>query len=347
MYNYPFPKDDNYFQPMVAMPQNHSMSNSLEQYLNIKIHPIINLSKVKKVYIFGDFERNKGISLNEKGGKLFNYMRPTAFINEDNIAEVHCFPGIDYVFHFSNIIKSYAAIKNKNIMITCSLPTELQCWNELEKSSFANLPKVDTVIMGYVEGLEFLSKNKEWLGNGNFRYKYVETKSGQAILLGCKHTYWGEIAGRIVMFLSLLGVKRVIYSGKLGTLEPSYIPNQTIATGSESILPNGQIIRWDNMFESLYSPQIKKGIHITVPSVLQETKLWVEKNKKVATFVDPEIGHMAYAAQQTGVQFSYLHIISDNLTRKYLFDLSNERIVDVIHNRTILLKIIGGAIINL
>lgn len=57
--------------------------------------------------------------------------------------------------------------------------------------------------MGYVEGLDFLSDDKEWKGRGNFLYKQIKIKSGNAILLGCKHTYWGEIAGRIISFFIL------------------------------------------------------------------------------------------------------------------------------------------------
>lgn len=343
MYKYPMPIDKNYFSLLQMSPQIHSMGDSLYSYLKIKIHSNLELDKIKKINIIGKFDRSNGVSNNEKDGKLFNFMRPTINLCGDEV-ELRCFPGIDYVFHFSNVLSSYSYLMNYKIDINCMLPSEEICWKELCNSSLKNIPKVDTVIMGYVEGLDFLSYDKEWLGEGNFLYKRINTKSGKAILLGCKHTYWGEIAGRIIVFLSMLGVKRVIYSGKLGTLDSQCIPNESIATGNMSRLPNGELVIWDNLFESYTSPLINKGAHITVPSVLQETKWWVEQTKNEFMFVDPEIGHMAYAAQQNNIQYSYLHIVSDNLSRKYSYDLSNERKIEVISKRCELMKTIGEAI---
>ena len=69
---------------------------------------------------------------------------------------------------------------------------------------------------------------------------------------------------------------------------------------------------------------LTKGQHVTLPSVMQETKSWLGENAKY-DFVDPEIGHMAIGAMEAGVDFSYLHIVSDNLSAKYDEDLSNER----------------------
>ncbi|MDO4170570.1 MAG: hypothetical protein Q4D45_11815 [Lachnospiraceae bacterium] len=201
--------------------------------------------------------------------------------------------------------------------------------------------------MGYVEGLDFLSSDITWQRSGNFFYKTFKTKSGTALLLGCTHTFWGEIAGRIVAYLAEMGVKRIIYSGKLGTLNPDLIPNQSLATGNLSILPNGQVVIWKNLFENIHHKKIYHGVHITIPSVLQENINWALTQKETISFVDPEIGHMAYAAQTSGVEYSYLHIISDNLCRKYQYDLSNERENNVIAHRQILLKIIGQAIIEL
>lgn len=346
MYTYPFPKETDYFKLIESSKENHSMGNSLDKYLDLKVHHLLKSECIKNINIIGHFTRDNQISYIEKDEKLFNYMRPTVTLNGEN-AELHCFPGIDYIFHFGNIIKSYMYINHKEVNIYTQIPTEEQCWNALENSNLKQIPKVDTVIMGYVGQLSFLSNDEIWKGDGNFLYKYIKTKSGKAILLGCKHTFWGEIAGRIVTYLSELGVKRVIYSGKLGTLIDDFIPNETIATGNSSILPNGEIVKWDNIFDNIICEKIKKGIHITVPSVLQETKEWVHDNKSIASFVDPEIGHMAYAAKKANVKYSYLHVISDNLSKKYHYDLSNERNKIVLEKRKNLLSIIGNAILSI
>lgn len=91
---------------------------------------------------------------------------------------------------------------------------------------------VKQLILGYVQGFEYLSNTENWLGTGDFLWKRI---TDDKILVGCKHSYWGDIAGYIVAALARKGVKRVIYVGKLGTLNKSYAPNGTIATGNKSI----------------------------------------------------------------------------------------------------------------
>ena len=81
-----------------------------------------------------------------------------------------------------------------------------------------------------------------------------------------------------------------------------------------------------------------------MPSIIQETKGWVDENKDLVDFVDPEIGHMARAANERGITFSYMHIISDNLSRKFDEDLSNERKQEILIKRKSLIRTIGNCI---
>lgn len=346
MYHYPAKNLSTFTELLTVNPDLHSMGKSLNGYIDMKIHPAIEKENYKKIVIRGHFERSIGISCKEKNNKMFNYMRPTASV-EDSILYINCFPGIDYVYHYGNIIKTYLAMENKYIDVECDIPTEIMCWKSIEESELKNIPKVHTVIMGYVEGLQWISDDKNWHGEGNFLWKRVKLSTKTGILLGCKHSYWGEISGRIVSYLAMNNVKRVIYIGKLGTMNFDLTPNLSIATGNNSILPNGKTIYWDNLFERNLNVPIYNGNHITVPSIIQETKEWVEQNEKKIDFVDPEIGHMALAAKENKIMFSYLHIISDNLVRKFQFDLSNERKQDVINNRKILCRQIGEIVKNL
>ena len=126
----------------------------------------------------------------------------------------------------------------------------------------------------------------------------------------------------------------------------SWCEQHQIAVSTFHYRPNNRIIYWDNLFENAESPIVKKGKHITIPSVLQENKKWVSSEKKKYSFVDPEIGHMAYAAQKANIKFSYLHIISDNLSKKYMFDLSNERKQKVLLSRKRLMQLIGKMILD-
>lgn len=343
MYHYPIDSLDYFATPLKIHPDNHTMGASLQQYMEMKIHPLINECGYTRIVVQGKFDRTYGISDKEKSGKLFNYIRPTAKI-ENSVLYLNCFPGFDYIFHYGNIVKSYISLIDREVDVTHILPSEKDCWEMISKSELKAIPKVDTIIMGYVEGLEGISGERVWHGTGNFLWKKVYLASGQGILLGCKHTYWGEIAGRIVKVLGENGAKRIIYSGKLGTLNPNLAPNQIVATGNTSILPNGKVISWNNLFGGITDFQVASGIHITVPSVLQETKIWHNKNKDHVDFVDPEIGHMALAAYESGIEFSYFHIISDNLSRKFEVDLSNERRLDVIEHRKKLCRKIGAII---
>ena len=247
MYRYPIDNLEKLSSPFAVSPGDHSMGNSLVQYMEIKAHPLLKEYNYEKIVVQGKFDRSFGISYKEKANKLFNYIRPTAQIS-DEILYLNCFPGLDYVFHYGNIIKSYLSFVHKPYNVSGILPSEEVCWKAIAESDLKSVSKSHTVIMGYVEGLQSISSDTIWHGTGYFLWKSVRLSSGNAILLGCKHTYWGEIAGRVVSYLALNGVKRIIYSGKLGTLNPNLIPNLTIATGNASILPNGKIIEWDNLF---------------------------------------------------------------------------------------------------
>ena len=100
------------------------------------------------------------------------------------------------------------------------------------------------------------------------------------------------------------------------------MPNEYIATGDISNV-YGTEIRWKNVFENIQGYNIIYGKHYNLASVLEETKYWVEDVKEDFQFVDPEIGNMALGAEKSGVMFSYLHIISDNLVEEYEENLSN------------------------
>lgn len=320
----------------------HSMGASLFKYINIKIPDFVLEKKYKNIYVVGDYDRTCGISFKEKDSKLFNYKRPTFVIKDDDSIIVKCFPGIDYIYHYSSILATYFNLLSLDKKIIPFFPDSSIIKKQINSSNLQNVPCVETVILGYVEALQFLSHDTHWSGKDDFMWKRIDDKK---ILLGCKHSFWGDISGHIVAKLAEIGVKRIIYVGKLGTLKKDFIPNETIATGNSSVLFDGTVINWENIFEKYLNFKfIKEGVHYTLPSVIQETNSWVNTNYKLFHFVDPEIGHMANAAKINNIQFSYLHIISDNLSHKYEEDLSNERKNIVILKRKKLLKVIGHCI---
>lgn len=324
----------------IATYDNHSMGESLKGYIGMKLPEELFDNSILEIHIVGNYDRNVGISIKEKNDKLFNYKRPTIRII-DNIAIINCYPGVDYVYHYASLIKTYLNILGINKPVKTFFPSASDINSQLMKSNIKDIPKCKTVILGYVVGFDYLSKDNYWKGNGDFLWKEINDSK---ILVGCKHSYWGDIAGYIVSYFAKHGVENVIYVGKLGTLNENNKPNETIATGSKSIFIDGNSIEWENMFDKETNSLIKNGIHYTLPSIIQETKIWVEENKNTIDFVDPEIGHMAMAAHNCGIRFSYLHIVSDNLSKKFDEDLSNERKEEILVKRKKLIKTIGNCI---
>lgn len=307
----------------------HTMGNSLRRYLSIKIHPLIETEQYNKIKVIGSYDRTAIISCKEKKGKLHNYYRPTATLHKNTLF-IKCFPGYDYIYHYTNIIKSHLALNNKNpSIVSWELPSDQQCQAPLTLIKHNLSKKSDTIIIGT---LTQLFKDATWTeSDTSFSSTYIINTTPVDLLM-VKHSFWGDIGGRLITILADEGYKKVIFIGKLGSLCSDYQPNIFLASGNKSYI-NGKFVTWKNIFSKCTADNLIKGIHITVPSVLTETKMWLKKNINKFDFVDPEIGHMAMSANKSGIGFSYLHIISDNVCKKYEEDLSNERRISVINKR--------------
>lgn len=331
-YIYPFAIRRLTSQPIACTPSEHTMGEALLPYISIKIHEAITSSAIKRIKVSGNYNQQEGLLIKEKA-KQFNYKRPTISIHKDT-ATVHVFPGIDYVFHYACLIGTFLKIHERETTVSYALPADNTCLNALYNSNLQKIPKCNTIVMGHIE--PFIEQHQKWMGIGDFLWCQIGRARNVMTLLGCKHSYWGDISGRIVKYLAQLGVKRVIYSGKLGTLAPHLPPNKFLATGNKSTFMDGTTIEWDNIFSKIKDKQIIRGNHATLPSTIQETTAWAQKNKQTIHFVDPEIGHMARAAQESNIAFSYLHIISDNIVTKHTHNLSNEWLAPIRKDRKIL-----------
>ena len=332
--------------PTTASVDTHTMGNSLADYLTMKVHPLIQQGSWDKIFVIGDHQRDSSkviVASNEKRDKPFNWMRPTVSVVEPGTLCLHVFPGRDYVEHYAAIITTYLALKSKkSSLVRFKYPSQEDCLNAFSTSNLTKLGAVDIVILGYVEGLQSWSKGAwEGVSDGNlFSWKIAVTAQGYRVaFLGCRICFWGDIGGSLVRTLQgLNGAKCVLYIGKLGSLRPEHIPNRTLATGNQSFI-RGEKVVWQNPLEPYlrHAASVAIGVHTCLPSVLYETHDWLLSNHSRVDFVDPEIGQMAKAALDVGCQYGYLHIISDNLARKYDRDLSNERLADVRRDRAGLL----------
>lgn len=317
--------------------EEHAMGKSLFAYMDMKIHHLLKEREFENIWVVGDSDRSSGVSIYEKKGKLFNWQRPTAEIRGNDLV-LRAFPGRAYVQHYATLIATYLAVQQKKWShVRYILPDEATAWKALLSSNLTEVPAGDVAIIGY--GLEQLIGDKKilWEGDGAFSWVKKRIANKTVVFVGGRHSYWGDIGGRVMTLLAKKGFKQVIYVGKVGGMNREGIPNQTLATGDSSFV-EGEMIRWRNLFDFAKGDKaVVFGKHYTIPSVLNETKTWLENNQNYA-FVDNEIGFMAKAALSESIGFSYLHIISDNLHGGYEEDLTNERGIESRQHRARLLE---------
>ena len=322
---------------LAVTPGTHTIGNALFEYLNLKVHSDIRKLIPKDILVRGKHERKKSIvSDKEKTGKLFNYYRPTLEYEKNGIVYINCYPGISYVRHYANILANYyALIFHKNVKINIELPEDSDTKNELYKSNLCNIPTTELTIIGNVDKFSKFISDNNWKGNGDFRWKLEQVGKYEALLLGCRFSYWGDISGKLIEVLSEMGHKNIVYCGKVGGLKKSFITNETIVTGNYSYIEN-RMIKWKNLINAskLDEIDVVQGKHVNSYSVLEETKSWLLTNKRFH-FVDPEIGYMALASLNCNVNFGFLHVISNNLTNIFNENLGNERNSVVLKKRNI------------
>ncbi|KXJ87158.1 hypothetical protein Micbo1qcDRAFT_190356 [Microdochium bolleyi] len=344
-----------------ATTENHTMGGSLHRYLEIKVHQEVLERAYNEIVVQGCYARYSARSIafvGEKRDKPFNWERPTARV-EGNKLVIECFPGYDHIEHYAEIIACYLSIQQRirpDRPLTPSSKVSFvpaSCSDTQLALQATNLPDfpgsaVHTVVLGSVWHLPRLTGTLNWQGDGPWQWIIRDFGDRRVAFLGFRPAFWGDISGEVVHWLaSKLRIKEVIYLGKLGALKPDVAPNQWLATGQRSLV-HGRWVEW----ESTLNPSVKLqgrgsviiGAHTTLGSVLHETKSWHAGVVNEVDFVDPEIGMMAQAAVRSGIQYNYLHMVTDNLGKKYDEDLSNERKEKVLSRRAVLHEIVEDVI---
>lgn len=338
------------------------MGTSLPRYLDIKVHQSVLQQCYNEITILGAYSRSHPSIVfdREKRDKPFNWQRPTArIINESNNRSrllIECFPGHDHVAHYAEIIATYLKIRQQEggVQLTPSssvsyhAPSCSDTQAALRLTNLAHLPpEVDTVVLGLVHRLGRLTgAAQDWTGvGGAFGWRIRQFHGRNVAFVGFRPSFWGDIAGEVVHHLARQGVREVLYFGKLGSVRPGVRPNTWLATGQQStITVQNQVVEWENVLHAsvqrMASDCTLTGHHVTLGSVLDETKDWLARLPACIDFVDPEVGMMAQAAVRSGVRFGYLHIISDNVAAKFDEDLSNERMQGVLSRRAKLYHIV-------
>jgi len=322
----------------------HTMApDRLLRYLQIKAHHLIQNYDWNSIHVLGGYDRHAVISAHEKNGKLFNFERPTALADGRDLI-IKAFPGADYVHHYALIIATYLAMTGKAAdTVTYELPDPAASREAV--TQLALDLDGDLVIVGW--GLAHLAPpDGTWIYGHGYAWQRAEIHGRRVVYLGFLHSIWGDVAGQVVTRLAELGARDVVYVGKVGALNPDIEPNARLATGNTSLV-DGSLVTWADFFGDFATaqPGVHTGIHVTSPSILLENRDWLTEHAKHA-FVDPEIGPMGAAARDAGIDFGYLHVISNNLARHYPADLSNERHSDVVRRRTVLIRQIQDIITN-
>jgi hypothetical protein len=340
-------------------PETHTMGDSLHRYLTMKIHPLVDCSEWTNLVVVGQHSRvhdpGTVVSSKEKRDKPFNWMRPTAkHLGTD--LHIQCFPGADHIKHYAALLATYLRITKGNgaaLKVFYEVVGNEQTISTLEiGTNLLQMPRVDVVVTGLVHRLGDLTGGSPFVGSKDDEFAWVIKrfgKSGKMVaFLGCRFSFWGSIAGDLVRVVAKhTGAKQVIYFGKLGTTRPFVQPNRYLASGDSSWVPDAGVVQWKNILAPTLNAATKRiplilGRHETLPSVLFETNEWLAKaSARGHDFVDPEVGQMALAAVETGLEFGYLHIISDNVAQKFDEDLSNERLKDVLYGRDQLYKMVN------
>lgn len=88
---------------------------------------------------------------------------------------------------------------------------------------------VDIVIVGYVHGLERWTQGT-WEDSNSDKLlswkKMISQRGYRVAFLGCRVSFWGDIAINMVPALQRLhGAKCVLYVGKMGSLRTEHVPN--------------------------------------------------------------------------------------------------------------------------
>jgi hypothetical protein len=330
----------------IADPTTHCMGPTLRDYVFMKIHSEIKDKLWSRIIVAGSYTRLKPalISSAEKQDKPFNWQRPTATIVNATTIQINCFPGQDYVKHYAYLLANYLSLIGQNpSIVRYQIPEPSTSLRLLLESNIAHMGHTDIVIVGYVHRLKkFLHGSWEWGGQpkkGLFGWQKFQSSAGHSVaLLGCVVSFWGDIAGDLIRALQRLNkIRCVLYVGKTGALQPQHRPNEVLATGNHSFI-DSESISWTNVLEpcTAVSNKVCRGNHVTLCSAILEDQAWLTRWQG-CSWVDSEVGHMAKASNEGKTAFGYLHIVSDNLACRYPYDLSNERVEEVVLSRENLL----------
>lgn len=335
----------------VAAPETHVSSGHLEQYVRQRVHQAIRSSPSwRRISVVGSIRRDAPAVRSdwEKTHRPFDFRRPTATVLDETTIQINCLPSSSLIQHTASVTASFLALEGQSPAIVRAIAPPIdEPLQTLQNSNLAQLEQTDAVIIGQVHKLTGLPPGVWWSGaqegsQGDLFswHTYLSPRGKKVTLLGCREALWGEAAAAVARIVrARSGASCIIHVGKVGALRSRYTPNEWLATGQEATV-DGAVVRWDGLFPDAHAvcPRVATGVQTTVASPLCETQSWLADLGQRYDWVDCETGHLAAAAKEIGMQFGYLHIISDSLAANYKEDLSNEDCIDVDRKRDVLYR---------
>ncbi|MCY9783308.1 hypothetical protein KIK06_05295 [Nocardiopsis sp. EMB25] len=319
--------------PAAVISEDHTMGERLADYVLPKVPVDLLAATGGRAWVYPNRSLSFLLGGEKRQGKRFNWRRPY-FTVADQV--LHCVvpPGRDYTHHYTQLLRSACAFIGLAADVTTEPPAPGQGLEFVDHWLPDDLLVPDLALLGYVEPL-FHDHTTGWTHRPGFGWRTARIGSATVLLLGCEFSFWGDLAGDLVTALVARGhTGGVVYVGKLGGLQPDMVPNTLIVTGTTTRIEN-HTLTWDSSLDLTHAPPtIRTGTrHVTVPSVMDETRAWFRDHRDDFDIVDPEIGHMARAATTAGVSFDYLHIVTDNLNGTYEHGLYAERSAPVATRR--------------
>ncbi|HEY6736384.1 MAG TPA: hypothetical protein VI322_01580 [Candidatus Saccharimonadia bacterium] len=322
---------------LAVEPGAHTMGDNLAHYVLPKCpSELLGASHRLKVKTTRDLAALNGAF--KRAGKPFNWRRPW-FDFDNGLLTCYVSPGGDYVYHYARLLGTACHILGIEPTMEVALPEPDDTVAFMDQW-LPPLEPCDVAVIGYVERL-LMEEGGDWHYEFGFGWRYITVNGSRVLMLGCEFSYWGDLAGALVKVLAQRNITRwVVYAGKLGTLNQADVPNRHVATGTTSLVED-DVVTWRSRLNlSGLDPQIVLlgQRHATTPSIIDETRDWYAQLQGSFDLVDPEIGRMAAVAGEVGLDYDYLHVVTDNLSGHHEEGLYFERHPDIVAAR---LKCIG------
>jgi hypothetical protein len=127
---------------------NHTMGDALTEYVTIKFSKdfLYHLKNTSRVNLIPRIDLGYPSIAHIKKEKIFNFIRPTFLLREEGI-DVFCAPGKDYLFHYRELIQSYASILGIDIGVNIYIPEEQDMLDILLETGIMDIPEHDIVII--------------------------------------------------------------------------------------------------------------------------------------------------------------------------------------------------------